>query len=273
MAKDGVHTGHRERLRNRIRNEGVMGLEPHEVLEALLYPCIPLKDTNPIAHSLIKAFGTLDAVLLAPESELAAIPNMTASAAFNLSLYGGLLKYAAVAKSKEKIHLKNEADTYDYLKAFFMNSAHELCYLVSLDINFRLIGADLISTGGGSYVNVDISKIVEAARRRGASKVILAHSHPAGALKASPEDTDLTEKAVIALGICNIHLVDHYIITDAGYTNFTSRYPLPGGINFIESVLSYNSHLFSQGFISEDTNLQNILALKEKKQSKNSNSR
>ena len=43
--------GRRERLRKRIRQEGVDGLFPHELLEYMLYPYIPRKDTAGIARA------------------------------------------------------------------------------------------------------------------------------------------------------------------------------------------------------------------------------
>lgn len=72
----GIHSGHRARLRTRARTEGLRGFEPHEVLELLLMQIIPLRDVNPLAHSLIDRFGSLEGVLTAPEEELAHVPGM-----------------------------------------------------------------------------------------------------------------------------------------------------------------------------------------------------
>lgn len=49
---DNIHAHHRERMRKRIAKNGLDSLQDHEVLEYLLYPFIPRKDTNPIAHTL-----------------------------------------------------------------------------------------------------------------------------------------------------------------------------------------------------------------------------
>ena len=46
---DGLHDGHRERLKRRFLNDGLRGFEPHQILELLLFYGIPRKDTNPIA--------------------------------------------------------------------------------------------------------------------------------------------------------------------------------------------------------------------------------
>ena len=41
MSKDNVHMGHRARLRERVRQEGLAAFSDHEVLELLLTYAIP----------------------------------------------------------------------------------------------------------------------------------------------------------------------------------------------------------------------------------------
>lgn len=57
-----VHTGHRQRLKERFRQEGLDGFTDIQVLELLLFFCIPRRDTNPIAHELLNRFGSLHQV-------------------------------------------------------------------------------------------------------------------------------------------------------------------------------------------------------------------
>ena len=52
-----MHDGHRDRLREKIVSAGIESLQPHEILEFLLFAFIPRKDTNAIAHELINTFG------------------------------------------------------------------------------------------------------------------------------------------------------------------------------------------------------------------------
>ena len=57
--KENVHAGHRQRLKNKYLSSGADVLEPHELLELLLFYAVPRANTNPIAHALIKRFGSL----------------------------------------------------------------------------------------------------------------------------------------------------------------------------------------------------------------------
>lgn len=48
-----VHEGHRQRMRERFCREGLDGFADHEVLELLLFDCIPNGNVNPLAHDLL----------------------------------------------------------------------------------------------------------------------------------------------------------------------------------------------------------------------------
>ena len=80
-----IHEGHRDRLRARFLEEGLENITEIQVLELLLFYCIPRKDTNPIAHALLERFGSLPGVLEAPVSELKKVPGMGEASATFLS--------------------------------------------------------------------------------------------------------------------------------------------------------------------------------------------
>ena len=65
-----IHEGHRQRLKDRFRREGLDNFDELYVLELLLFYCIPRVDTNPIAHRLLDYFGSLNNVLNATAEEL-----------------------------------------------------------------------------------------------------------------------------------------------------------------------------------------------------------
>ena len=82
----GIHAGHRQRMKERFRREGLDGFSEHEVLELLLMYAIPQRDVNPLAHTLIKRFGSLAGVLEAHESDLTQVPGVGENAALLLTL-------------------------------------------------------------------------------------------------------------------------------------------------------------------------------------------
>src|SRR3989339_453874 len=76
VTPDNLHCGHRDRLRERFLSEGLDGFEDHQVLELLLFYAIPRADTNPLAHVLLRRYGSLSAVLEADPRDLAATPGI-----------------------------------------------------------------------------------------------------------------------------------------------------------------------------------------------------
>ena len=66
-AENNLHQGHRERMRERIAQQGFESLADHEALEVLLYLTNPRKNTNVMAHALLKRFGSFSRVLDAEE--------------------------------------------------------------------------------------------------------------------------------------------------------------------------------------------------------------
>lgn len=63
MKKTSLHDGHRDRLREKFIRHGLSSLEPHEVVELMLYAAVPRKDMNPLAHELLEGFGSFPALL------------------------------------------------------------------------------------------------------------------------------------------------------------------------------------------------------------------
>ena len=49
---DGIHKGHRQRMRAKLKAHGARVFDTYELLEMLLYYVVPYKDTNPIAKRL-----------------------------------------------------------------------------------------------------------------------------------------------------------------------------------------------------------------------------
>lgn len=74
---ENAHEGHRERLRQRILKEGLDALHSHEIIEYLLYPMMPRRDTNPIAHALLDRFGSMQALFDAAPADIAAVDGMS----------------------------------------------------------------------------------------------------------------------------------------------------------------------------------------------------
>ncbi len=95
--------------------------------------------------------------------------------------------------------------------------------LLLLDNSRRVLGWNLVSSGGATATIVDIAAIFQAALLGNAQSIILAHNHPSGNPKASSSDIRLTKRAVEAGKLLGITVDDHVILYRNGYTSMKNR--------------------------------------------------
>lgn len=212
------HDGHRERLRERFRKEGLANFQEHEVLELFLFYCLPRKDTNELGHALIKRFGSLANVLETPAEELAKLPGMGINAATFLTLIAQLERYYLMHKNDEKI-LASLDDCGKYLANCFRNQRNETVMLLCLDAKCKMISCNEVGQGSVNSAAVPIRRVVEMALGVNASSAILAHNHPSGLAIPSGEDIQTTRRLALALDAVEIQLVDHIIVADSDYVS------------------------------------------------------
>ena len=234
-----IHSGHRERIRNRLRNEGLSSFSEHEVLELLLTYAIPRQDVNPLAHELIARFGRLSNVLEADEKELLQVRGMGANAALLLTMMPQLMRYYQMNAIGDRPVILNLADARAYCAPLFLGAHEEHIYLLCLDQKGHVLHLSLLQTGTIDEVPLYPRKVVETALRHNAHSVILAHNHPGGAAEASQADIDTTKAIASALMMIGIRFVDHLIF--AGKICFSMMRERKMGQEIEDAEVSYVS--------------------------------
>ena len=214
MAENKRHKGHRQRMRERVQSYGLDSLAEHEALEYVLYLTNAQKDTNGIAHDLIDRFGDFAAVLEASEEELCTVEGVGPSTARMLHLLPQISRYYGRSRTSTTRCIKTTEQMGSYLMAKFAWSDYERAMLVSLDSRKRVRAAVWLREGTSDRVSLDIKNVVAAAIKGGTDAVVLCHNHPNGVALPSLEDMDATGSIARALGLVNVHLLDHFILTD-----------------------------------------------------------
>lgn len=134
------------------------------------------------------------------------------------------LTYKSTSKSRNKIYSAEDAyklllPTYkegticykEYFKVLFLNQANQV------------LGYTLISEGGLTETSVDVRVILQVALLTNSVAIILAHNHPSGNVRPSQEDMRLTRQVKDAAQLMRISVLDHLILTDAGYYSFADE--------------------------------------------------
>ena len=169
--------GHRARVRERVLRTGVEPLADYEVLELLLFYCLPRVDTKPLARKLIDRFGTLGDIFAADAAELAdfAVDQRT------LVLFRVLRETArrlAERKVKNMPVLTNWQQLIDYCHTALAHEKTEQFRILFLDRKNVLIADEVQQRGTIDHTPVYPREVVKRALVLNAAALILVHNHP-----------------------------------------------------------------------------------------------
>ncbi len=216
----GTHDGHRARMKARFKTHGLDNFDDHNVLELLLFYTIPRRDTNEIAHALLKRFGNLTAVFEASIDDLTSVPGVGESSAVLLRLIPQATRRYLLDKStKHKEDLSSSDMAGNFAVAKLLYEPEEVLIMMCLDSCGRMISHYELARGDIEQVSVNIRRIAELAMSSKAISVILAHNHLSGSCLPSREDEQNTSRLRTALGLLGVNLADHIVVSGGEYTS------------------------------------------------------
>ncbi len=218
-----MHEGHRERVKNRFLTEGLDSFEDHQILELLLFYSIPRKDTNEMAHKLLKRYGSLSGVMESDPNDIIKVNGISKNTAVLLSLMPSISRRYFKDRWGSRPALNSSSQAGEYSVSLFAGRAYEAFYVICLDSQNKVLFPALVHEGTINEAPVYPRLIVETALRHKANTVILAHNHPGGSLKASLADIKVTENIVNALGAIQINVIDHIIVAGSRYYSFAQE--------------------------------------------------
>ena len=214
---DNPHKMHRIRQKARFRKHGLEVFDPHQVLEMLLFFGIPQGDINPLAHELIKTFGSLNRVLDADYRELIKVKGIGEHAATLITLMSPLFRYYSMNADISELTFNTPDHVGDYLVGCYAGYTEEVISLVSLDGMCRVLSIDIIGKGDVGSATISQRHLIETVIRTNANAVILCHNHPGGIALPSAEDLAATMRIAKSLKELHISLVDHFILAGNDY--------------------------------------------------------
>ena len=214
-----IHIGHRQRLKDRFRAEGLDHFSERHVLELLLFYAIPRQDTAPLAQELLDRFGTLAQVLEAPVTELEKVPGVGPNVSTLLALSTAVSRYYLVQRTAQATVLNTTEGCCAFLQQHFHGRRNETVFMLCLDAKCKLLCCKEVGEGSVNSANVPIRRVVELALAVNATTVILAHNHPSGIAVPSGDDVLTTKRLAAALDAVEICLADHIVVADDDYVS------------------------------------------------------
>lgn len=217
MAAPKSARGHRGRLRDKYLAQGLDAFTDAEVVELLLTLAEPRRDTKPMARAAVKRFGGLRGVLAADAKSLTEIDGLGPKNTLALQLVHDVARRFLRDRLIGRDFLNSPREAFDYLYHSLRDRRTEAVAVVYLDAQNGVIALEEPFTGTASVGPIEIAIALRRAMDLGAAGLVLAHNHPSGRAKPSPEDERTTRELVMAAAALGIKLVDHLIIGDNSY--------------------------------------------------------
>ncbi len=217
MATD--HSGHRDRVKEKFLKTGLESFHDHEIIELILYYALKQGDTNPVAHELVKKFGSLSAVLDAPYEELLKVNGVGKHCAILLKMFPHVSRAYSIDKEKGAV-INSTEKAGAFICPLFIGRTAETFVLVCVDSKCKVLSTQVLSQGDVSSTHVNIRVLVETALKCNAFGVFIAHNHPGGFALPTKDDQLVTKKIYDALHLMNIELIDHIIVADNDFISF-----------------------------------------------------
>lgn len=216
-----VHAGHRQRMLEKF-SQNPKFIYDYELLEIVLYSFIPRKNTNVIAHDLIRAFGTITGVFNAKVSELMMIKGVGKQTAKQIVIVGALFKeiYLRSEKESPRKGLINKLLMAKEIRKSYVNEDKEKSLILLLNKHYCVLHKLFYEDRQEEHVTADVPEILNVFSLHRPCYIVLAHNHPSGVAKPSKTDDWTTKKLNFLCALHGIKLIDHFIVTDDDYYSY-----------------------------------------------------
>lgn len=203
-----------DKPREKMLAKGKKELTNAELIAILLRSGLRGKSVVEVSKEVLSRSGNSLTTLSQMEfNQLSAIKGVGQAKATTLmaALELGWRMHSEIGDNNELI-IKESSDFFRYMSPLLADIDHEEFWAVYLSNRGKVLGRQRISMGGLTATPVDLRIIFRHALEYKAVSLMVAHNHPSGSLKASPEDKEITKRILEAGKLLEIRLLEHIII-------------------------------------------------------------
>lgn len=212
-----------DRPREKLLNLGKQTLSDSELLALLLGSGNKKHSAIDLARIILDAYSNdLNLLASAGVKDLMRFPGIGEAKAVVMA---AAFELGARRKRSGKLspRISTSGEAFERMHPLLGDLPHEEFWVLFLSRSNSVISQKQISKGGLSGTVVDPKVVFKMALDERASGMILVHNHPSGSLKPSQADLDLTKKLSLGGKQLEIGVLDHLIVTQAGYLSFADE--------------------------------------------------
>lgn len=213
-----------DRPREKLLASGAENLSNAELLAILIQNGSREKSAVDLARDILK-LGKDNLIELGRLSikDLIKIKGIGEAKAITVAAALELGRRRQVADIIDKPVIRQSSDIAGFLQTKLKDHTREVFAVLFLNQANRINHFEVISEGGITGTVADPRIILKKALEENAVNIILCHNHPSGSLKPSRADEQLTQKIKQAAVFFDIKVLDHIIVSEAGYFSFADE--------------------------------------------------
>lgn len=209
-----------ERPRERLLRHGAEVLSDAELIAIILRSGVPGENVMDMSRSLIDGLGGLAGLARADGDALQRTRGLGPAKAAELAAAVELGRRVQQLDPDSRPLLTSPQAVQALLGPRLMGQPKEWLYALALDTRGRLLGSIAPVLGGSvNAVTARPAEIFREAMVLSAVSVVLAHNHPSGDPRPSPQDIAVTKVLIAAGQILDLNVLDHVIL---GQNTFVS---------------------------------------------------
>lgn len=119
--------------------------------------------------------------------------------------------------------IRASGSIHERMRYRIANLDHEEVWILLLNRRNQVL-TEFRLTSGSSIASVfDTKMVIKRALLENADGIVMCHNHPSGTLRPSPQDDIITRKLHEACKTMDIRMLDHVIITTAGFYSYADE--------------------------------------------------
>jgi DNA repair protein RadC len=213
-----------DRPREKLLNQGPSHLSDSELVAILLNHGTRDKSAIDLGKEVLQlGKNNLNELGKLTVKDLMRIKGIGEAKAISIAAALELGRRRQASSHLQKPIVSTSRDLANYLQSLFQDHNREIFAVAFLNQSNRINHIETVSEGGITGTIADPRIILKKALEENAVSIILCHNHPSGSLKPSRQDEEITKKIKEAAKYFDIKVLDHIIVSDAGYFSFADE--------------------------------------------------